>query len=75
MIMIISVVYAQLYCFLYLALSNLSSEEHVTYLNMFLKFNLWPVCSIVITDQYNCYQVTMASEGKDLMIFCQHCFC
>ena len=32
-------------------------------------------CSIVITDQYyenNCYHVTMASEGKDLMISCQH---
>ena len=31
--------------------------------------------SIVITDQYyenNCYHVTMANEGKDLMIFCQH---
>ena len=32
-------------------------------------------CSIVITDQYyenNCYHVTMASEGKDLMTSCQH---
>ena len=30
-------------------------------------------CSIVITDQYyeNSYHVTMASEGKDLMISCQ----
>ena len=29
----------------------------------------------MITDQYyenNCYHVTMASEGKDLMISCQH---
>ena len=32
-------------------------------------------CSIVIADQYyesNCYHITMASEGKDLMISCQH---
>ena len=31
-------------------------------------------CSIVIADQYyenNCYHVTMANEGKDLMISCQ----
>ena len=29
----------------------------------------------MITDQYyeyNCYHVTMANEGKDLMISCQH---
>ena len=29
-------------------------------------------CSIVITDQYNCYHVTIASEEMDLMISCQH---
>ena len=29
-------------------------------------------CSIVQYNENNCYYVTMESEGKDLMISCQH---